>query len=461
MKRIQLNGAKGNSRVLLPKVPEAALYLFLRLLMIGLVLATGSCSLSKPASVKASSADRETKALSVRELPVQLQQIQRTVEAVGSLFANEQVVVSSEVEGKCDKVLVDVGDRVKQGQELVELSPVELALAAEQQAAVLDQARARLGLTRDQEEIHDLSQAAGVKKAAADLADAQQKFERAQELLNQGLLPRQSYEEIESRQKSAQASYDLAVQEARTLAGSVRQYRASSELANKKLQDSHIRAPLSGYIKDRSVEEGQYVKAQTPVMTIVNVDPLRARLAIPEKMAKWISVGQTVTVSVEAYPDRTFTGKISRINPAVEEQTRSFQAEALIENHEGLLKPGFYVKASIPTTKTEQVLSVPQQALSYSYGVYSVYVVSDNKLELKEVKIGDRVGDRVEILSGISQGQSVVLPAKEGVLLREGAAVEIVGGVGGDGAASAGSRSAGATLKSGRGTGRARVKSGT
>jgi membrane fusion protein, multidrug efflux system len=461
MKRIQLNSAKGSFGLLWPNFSQGPLCL----LTIGVFLAAGACSLSRSGSVKASSTDRESKALSVRETPVQLEQIQRTVQAVGSLLANEQVVVSAEVEGKCDKVLVDIGDRVSQGQELVVLSPVELALAAEQQAAVLDQARARLGLADEQEEIRDVSQAAGVKKAAADLADAQQKFQRAQELMDQGLLPRQSYEEAESRQKAAQASYDLAVQEARTLAGSVRQYHASSELAKKKLQDSHIRAPINGYIKDRSVEEGQYVKAQTPVITIVNVDPLRARLAIPEKMAGWVPIGQTVTVTVEAFPDRTFTGKISRINPAVEEPTRSFQAEALIENHEGLLKPGFFVKASIPTTKSEQVLSVPQQALNYSYGVYSVYLISDNKLEQKEVRIGDRTGDRVEILSGLSQGQPVALPAKENVLLREGATVKVVGG-GDERGAPGASGPAGAPQseeapKSGRGRGRERSQPAT
>jgi membrane fusion protein (multidrug efflux system) len=312
-----------------------------------------------------------------------------------------------------------------------------LQLAAEQQAAALDQARSRLGLTGDQKEIGDLSQAAGVKKAAADLADAKQKFQRAQELMNQGLLPRQSYEEAESHQNSAQASYDLALQDARTLAGSIRQYNASSELAKKKLQDSHIVAPLSGYIKERSVEAGQYIKGQTPVMTIVNVDPLRARLAVPEKMAGWIPVGQAVTISVEAFPDRTFTGKISRINPSVDEQSRSFQAEALVENQEGLLKPGFFLKAKIPTTKMEQVLLVPQTALSYSYGVYSVFTIADNKLAQKEVRIGDRTGNQVEILSGVSQGMPVASPAKENVLLREGAEVKVVGaGGGGDAQAS-------------------------
>ena len=397
------------------------------LLLAGAALVSASCSSTKSSSVRASSTERESKALSVRQTPVQLQQIQRNVEAVGSLFANEQVVVSAEVEGKCDKVLVDVGDYVKKGQELVSISPVELQLAAEQQAAALDQARSRLGLTGDQKEIGDLSQAAGVKKAAADLADAKQKFQRAQELMNQGLLPRQSYEEAESRLNSAQASYDLALQDARTLAGSIRQYNASSELAKKKLQDSHIVAPLSGYIKERTVEAGQYIKGQTPVMTIVNVDPLRARLAVPEKMAGWIPVGQAVTISVEAYPDRTFTGKISRINPSVDEQSRSFQAEALIENDEGLLKPGFFLKAKIPTTKTEQVLLVPQSALTYSYGVYSVFTIADNKLMQKEVRIGDRTGTQVEIISGVSQGQPVASPAKENVLLREGAEVKVIG----------------------------------
>jgi RND family efflux transporter MFP subunit len=160
-------------------------------------------------------------------------------------------------------------------------------------------------------------------------------------------------------------------------------------------------------------------------MIIVNVDPLRARLKVPEKMAGWIRVGQPVAIAVEAYPQERFSGKLWRINPSVDQQTRSFEAEALIDNPKGLLKPGFFVRASIPSDKIEQGLFVPQSALQYSYGVYKVYVVEGKSLNEKEVKIGERPNELVEIVDGLKEGEGVALPV-DSAELRDGGAVEVV-----------------------------------
>ena len=159
-------------------------------------------------------------------------------------------------------------------------------------------------------------------------------------------------------------------------------------------------------------------------MTIVNVDPIRARLKIPEKMAAWIPVGQAVTVSVEAYPDRMFTGKIWRINPTVDPQTRTFDAEALIENNQGLLKPGFFVKSNIASNKNEHMLLVPQKSLSYAYGIYKVFEVKGNKLKETEVRLGDRIGEDVEIVQGLTEGVRLAVPGpdqdlKDGATIKE------------------------------------------
>ena len=365
------------------------------------------------------------KPVPIRIAKVELRQIRRDVESVGSLFPFEEVTVSSEVEGKVEQVLVDVGDRVVAGQPLVKVSPTELKLAVEQQRAVLEQARARLGLPEGGDDLHDIRDAAEVKKAAADLNDADQKFHRGKSLLQKGLIPRENFDELEAKYKSARAAYDLAVQTVQNLRAELSLYRASAALADKKLNDSTIRAPFAGQIKERSVTQGQYLKVQTPVMVIVNTDPVRVRLKVPEKMAGWIRVGQSVTLSIEAYPSNRFTGKLWRINPSVDPQTRSFEVEALIANHQGLLKPGFFVKANIPSEKVEGALLVPPQALQYVYGIYKVYVVEGKAIKEKEVRIGDHPSDGVEIMDGLQQGEGIALPLK-GTDLRDGAAIEIV-----------------------------------
>lgn len=397
---------------------------FLKLLTVSILLCLipgfTSCSKTDGKQVDASAA----RTVSVRALPVEQKQIRRNVEAVGSLFPLEEVTVSSEVEGRVEQVLVDVGDHVTAGQTIVKVVPTELQLTLDQQRASLQQARARLGLPDNNEEFKDVRTAAEVKKAAADLADAEQKYLRAKTLFEQGLLPKQSFDEAESRHNAARAAYDLSVQGVENLRSQLAQSRAATALAQKKVNDSNIRAPFAGQIKERSVTQGQYLKVQTPVMVIVNIDPLRVRLRVPEKMAAWVKTGQEVTVSVEAHSDRTFKGKITRINPSVDQQTRAFEVEALIDNHEALLKPGFFVKATIPSSALVEALLVPQDALLYLYGVYKVFVIEGNTLKEKEVRIGERYGDEVEITEGLTSGERIALAAK-GQDLKDGATVEI------------------------------------
>ena len=369
-------------------------------------------------------AEKSSKPLQVRAAPVDRREIQRNVESVGSLFALEEVTVSSEVDGKVDEVLADVGDRVDRGQPIVKVSTVELRLALEQQRALYQQALARLGMSGEPDDVKNILDAAEIKKAAADLKEAQENYNRSQLLLEKQLVPRQDFDQTDARLNSARAAYDLAVQTVQNLRAQLPQYRAAVELAEKKLQDAVIRAPFKGEVKERVVAPGQYLKVQTPVMVIVSVDPLRVRLKIPETMAGWIQTGDGVTITVDAYSDKTFSGKLSRINPSVDPQNRSFEVEALLDNSAGLLKPGFFVKARVPSRKVDQALLVPQDALQYAYGVYKVFLIQGKTLKETEVKVGEPSGDKVEVISGLKAGDMIALALK-GQTLKENVEVEI------------------------------------
>jgi membrane fusion protein (multidrug efflux system) len=391
-----------------------------------LLMALAGISCSRVAQEKPKDAEMAAK----RALPVQLarvasQSYRRTVVSVGSLFPDEEVTVSSEVEGRVEQVLVDVGDRVARGQPLVKIATDELTLSLAQARAALQQVRARLGLSGQQDDLRDVRDSAEVKKAQADLVDAEQKYQRARSLLDRRLVAREVFEETESRYKAAQAAYDLAVQTVENLRAQMTQYRASMEMAQKKLNDCTIRSPFGGEVEERRVAVGQYLIVQSPVMVIVSMDPLRARLKIPEKMAAWIQVGQEVSVSVEAYPNRTFTGRISRLNPSVDQQTRTFEAEALIANNDGKLKPGFFVKASIPSALVDKVLFVPERAVQYSYGVYKVFVADGSNLREQEVHVGEHTDQQLEIIDGLREGDEVAIPLK-GIELRDQAPFEVV-----------------------------------
>ena len=383
------------------------------------IFAAAACSKGRASEAEA------RRPIRARVVPVEVRQVQRVVESVGSLFPFEEVTVSSEVEGKVARVLTDVGDRVRLGQALVEVAPMELEAALQQERAALQQVRANLGLPEGYEDLNDPTQAAGVKRAAADLRDAEQKYARAKSLFSEGLIAQGTYDETEARYNSARAARDIAVQSVQTLRAQLAQRRSAVAVASKKRGDAVIRAPFGGQVKERMVTAGQYLKVQSPVMVIVNTDPLRVRLKVPEKMAGWIVVGQPVTVAVEAYPGRSFEGVLARISPSVDPQTRSFDVEALLENHSGILKPGFFAKSRITSRQVATMLFVPADAVRYTYGVYKVFTVQGGSLKEREVKLGDRAEDAVEIVEGLTDRERVAVP-ETGQEPRDGAAVEAV-----------------------------------
>jgi RND family efflux transporter MFP subunit len=353
----------------------------------------------------------------------------RRVQAVGSLYPLEESTLSAEVEGRVSEVLADVGDTVREGQSLILLDERELRFEVERQQGLVRQVRAQLGLGPNDPPPRDPHQLASVQKAEADRFDAQRKYERAQALFKDNLISQQQYDEAASRFQSTQASYDLALQEVERLKALLISGEASEHLAEKKLTDATIRAPYPGSVKSRAVHPGEYLRLQSPVMVLVRTDRLRARLAVPERWAGWVKDGALVDLHVEAFPADLFQGRITRINPAVSQDSRTFEAEAIIDNREARLKAGFFVQASIPSEKEEKTLSVPELAVNYRYGVYKVFLVNGNRVNERQIRPAgqseDEHGRRFEVAEGLKAGDRVASTASgelhDGDLIQESA----------------------------------------
>ncbi len=396
---------------------SSAASVFLSLVTGLIVLSQSACSRTQTASVRGDAANP----IAVSVYPVEEDTLRRRVQAVGSLYALEESTISAEVEGHVEKVLVDVGDAVREGQVLVTLSAVELQYELERQRGTVRQVRARLGLGPNDPLPRDPAQVAFVQRAAADLFDAEQKFHRAEQLFRDHLIAQQQLDEASARYKGARAAHDLAIQEVEQDKAQLQSSEAASKLAEKKLADATIRAPFLGAVKERRVSPGEYLKVQSPVMVIVRTDTLRARLAVPEKWAGAVKTGATIEVRVEAYPNEVFRGRLGRINPAVLHESRTFEVEALLPNPAGRLKPGFFVQASLPSEVEEKALTVPEEAVSYRYGVYKVFVLNGSRVAERQIKPGAQQGTSVEVLEGLRAGERVVV-AVEGEL-RDGATV--------------------------------------
>ena len=338
---------------------------------------------------------------------------QRRIQAVGSLFALEESSLSSQVEGRVADVLADVGDNVKENQPLVILDPQELQFEVDRQRGLVRQVRAQLGIGPGEPPPSDPKKIASVQRAEADLFDAERKNSRARQMFDDHLISQQQLDEAASRYQSAQASYNVALQEVDRLKALLVSSEASEQLAEKKLRDATIRAPFPGSIKTRSVHPGEYLRVQSPVMVLVRTDILRARLAVPERWAGWVRDGASVDVHVEAFPNEVFHGKVSRINPAVAQDSRTFETEALLANPSGRLKPGFFVQASIPSEKEEKTIFLPETAVNYRYGVYKVFLVNGNHVSERQIRPAgqteDERGRRFEVADGLRPGDRVAV----------------------------------------------------
>ena len=369
---------------------------------LGLVVAGAACSKNEAAQARG----RDAAPKSVKVEVVKEQRVTRAVDLVGTLAAVDQVTISSEADGKVSRILADLGDRVTKGQTLVEVDQEKQQYTLDQQKAALARALAQYGAP-DPQHLPDIEKTPDVQKAGADRVQAKQAFDRTNELFKRSLVPQQMLDDAAAALQSRNASYELALQNAKNLRASIQASEAAMKFADRQLRDTQIRSPFDGYVEKRLVNLGELVKSQMPVMSVVRVDPLKVVAEIPEKMAPWIRDGQPVALHVDAYPDTAFTGRVSRISPAVNAATRAFPFEALVPNKDATLKPGTFARVHIESGKVDDVLTLPYAVLQYRYGVNRVFVLNGDRLAAREVKTGERLGERVEILSGVGAGDRV------------------------------------------------------
>ena len=347
------------------------------------------------------------KARGVKIEAAQIRDVRRQVDVVGTLAAREEVVVSAEVVGRVARLAHDLGDRVAAGEALIELDAEKLQYRAEGQRAALEQARARYGASGESD-LPPLDKVPNVVSTTAQMADAQQNLERAKNLAQRNLVSRSDLETAQTRYDTAKAAHDQALASARQLRADIEAQSSSLRLAQRNLRDAVIRAPFDGYVAERLVSQGQYVQPQAPVMRIVRLQPLKLTAEVPEKFAPWIETGREMTVKVDAFPGQVFAGKVVRISPSVSMKSRAFAIEGEIPNGDGRLKPGTFARVQITTDRVERAVTIPVAAVQSRYGTNRVFLVKDGALVGKEIVLGDRLGDRVEVAQGLDAGTQIV-----------------------------------------------------
>ncbi len=332
----------------------------------------------------------------------------RAVVATGALAAEDQVVLNTKVAGRLAELPVDLGSVVRAGDVVAVLDLTDFRLRVEQARTALAQARARLGVPRDgSADAIEPERTALVRQARAVLEQAERQRERLTTLQRDGILSKAELDQADADYRVAEARLQEALEEVRNRQAVVAERRAALRLAEQSLADATLRAPFDGAVRERHLSIGGYLDVGAPVVTILRIHPLRLRLAVPEREAASVRLGQPVRLRPEGQ-DTAVDGTVVRLSPAVDESTRTLLVEAEVPNTDGSLRPGAFATAEIVVDPEQPAVLVPASALTTFAGVHKVLSVVDGRVVEKRVAVGRRLGGRVEVLSGLAAGEPVV-----------------------------------------------------
>src|SRR5512139_1751168 len=344
----------------------------------------------------------------VRVVAVALEQFPRTVTVTGTLAADEEVVAGFKVPGRVSELPVDLGSPVRKGQVLARLDPTDFRLRVEQAEASLRQVRAGLGLPRDgSAESVDPEKTALVREARAVLEEARLNRDRTARLSEKNLIARSEVDASQSKLLVAESRYQAALEEIRNRQEQLAERSSGLALARQQLADAVLSAPIDGAVRERRASVGEFLAAGTPVFGLVRVHPLRLRVAVPEREAASVRVGQAVRVLLEGDP-AVHAGRVARLSPSIQEQNRTRIVEAEVANRDGRLRPGSFARAEIVVDADRTAVTVPASTVVTFAGLEKVFGVKDGKAVEKRIRTGRRSGDRVEILEGVAAGEAVV-----------------------------------------------------
>lgn len=293
------------------------------------------------------------------------------IPAIGSLRSDETVKIAPEIPGRISEIRFNEGEPVKEGDALV----------------LLDDALAR-----------------------AELADSEARFNLAKANFDRAEALSKTRNITERAHDEARANFETA--------------RAALELARVRLSKHTIRTPFSGIVGVRSLSAGAFVTAGTTFVNLEKIDVLKVDFKIPEIFLADIRVGQTVDVTVDALPGRSFPGEIYAIDPLVDVNGRALQVRARLENNDLILRPGLFARVSVKGQKEREVVLVPESAIVPRAGETFIYLIQDGKAVESKVEVGSRRGGMVEVTGGLSAGAAVVTAGHQ--RLKNGVTVDVV-----------------------------------
>jgi RND family efflux transporter MFP subunit len=355
-------------------------------------------------SGKSSARSRRAVAVAVEIAPIQKTTIRDIGLFTGSLLPKSYFVVAPKIGGRLEKLLVNIGDFVKRGQLIVVLDDDEYAQQVEQARAELEVAKANVAESR------------------TTLDMAQREFERAKALRQKKIASESELDVALAQFKTQDAKYKVAL-------AHVAQKEAALRAAQVRLSYTKIRAWWEDgneprVVGERYMDEGAMLKANDPIVSILEIQTLTGVIHVIERDYSEVQVGQEAVLTTDAFPGRTFTGKVVRVAPLLKEASRQARVEIKIPNPERLLKPGMFIRAQIQFARHDDATVVPLTALTTRSGQQGVFLADDQNMKARfvPVTVGIINADLAEVIRPSLSGSVVTLGHH---LLEDGASITL------------------------------------
>lgn len=337
------------------------------------------------------------------------------VRCQGSLFSDEQSVLGTKMPGRVAEMHVDLGDQVRLGDPIVTLEEEEFLLLVQQAEAQLEQARSAVGLAMSVP-LSELSpeNSPPVRQERAIWDEVKRNLKRASNLIKENAMSQGEYDQIAAAERVAEARYSAALNSVREKIALIGVRTADLALAKQQLREAVIRSPFDGIVARKDVAPGSFLSAGQAVAVIVRTNPLRFRGTVPERYAQTLQVGQPIKLKIESIAEPKST-KISRISPALDQQSRALSFEANLDNDSSQpMRTGLFAEAEVTIDSEAMSMAIPDSAVIEFAGAQKVWVVVDGVATEREILCGMRRSGLREVIEGLQPGDLVLRDASQG-----------------------------------------------
>jgi multidrug efflux pump subunit AcrA (membrane-fusion protein) len=355
----------------------------------------------------------------------------------GAISAPSMVMVFPKVPGIVKKVHAVEGQRVQKDEPLVTLDDEEIRLMAGQARAALDGAESNFKrLTAPPREELVLKAKSGLQQAKDALGVAEKAFERAKGLRDADMIPAMEFEKVQAEYNATQSRVEMAEKDLEMLLkgptqdeidaaqSQVDAARKALEIAEVKLENVVVKAPIAGILLSIDVTEGEMMLDKAKPIVMAELEELEVKMNVPERQMNLVRDGQEVQITVDAFPTEVFKGTVKAVSPMVDLKNGTVTAEVSVQNSELKLRPGMFCRLRVVLETHDAALTVPKPAVLHSRNSKQVFVVKQGVAQLRSIETGLEDETRIEVLSGIEDGEDVIVVGQN--TIRDGAKVRVV-----------------------------------